>query len=654
MSTFLGFESALITAGATASSMQATFSSIMSTYGWQVLRQAVIPTSVIGTIANPSNLFDQSSTTTSVNSTLPKYVGATINSGFTPTIMYVQADFLNPQYGPLTFTLDYSTDVGSSWNTLQTFTNQVNWTSGERRKFIISGATSQTYWRMNITSSTSGSNVYLAEWCLEDANGNWLTNVPFFDCIPPASDTGNANPIGNSYARDILRWSFTTSAISFRPLQELLTPLPEICIWTGATAGAVTVSTTINGSTVSYVGSANNSAIKNSRGLFEACKASNDANFTAWAWIWNNTLLTSTGGPGNFTAIQNTPAMNIMPTSSNITVQMRGTSVYSVPLVQGALMPLTVSITTDCTNGWIYYMQLNARGIAISSKTNNSYYTPVHACWGNNADAIAQIPTADLAAYGIPCTPIELFVGTDNANTSVDALAWPTHVWGVAQTPGNASRPGIVDVYNDTASNSTTLFTHHLFGGHMQDYSMHNTAYNWATWGPAQIQLAADGYFQGGDSGLLWSIHKLGCRAQDGWDFVNAYGGNYGGNYVRWTGPYLPGLDWYKFSGSAPANEQLVVSASNDYTAIISTTGLTTDITISVNSTTGFPSSGWLVLEGEIIQYTGITSNSFTGCTRGKYNTTPINPLSGTTINIGAWYVFMVYGLIFGGYQVPS
>ena len=42
------------------------------------------------------------------------------------------------------------------------------------------------------------------------------------------------------------------------------------------------------------------------------------------------------------------------------------------------------------------------------------------------------------------------------------------------------------------------------------------------------------------------------------------------------------------------------------------------DNTISVDSTTGFPSSyGLLQIDSEIITYTGITTNSFTGCSRG-------------------------------------
>jgi hypothetical protein len=39
--------------------------------------------------------------------------------------------------------------------------------------------------------------------------------------------------------------------------------------------------------------------------------------------------------------------------------------------------------------------------------------------------------------------------------------------------------------------------------------------------------------------------------------------------------------------------------------------------TINVNSTTGFPASGTIIIDSELISYSGITSTSFTGCIRG-------------------------------------
>ena len=44
--------------------------------------------------------------------------------------------------------------------------------------------------------------------------------------------------------------------------------------------------------------------------------------------------------------------------------------------------------------------------------------------------------------------------------------------------------------------------------------------------------------------------------------------------------------------------------------------------TITVDSTTGFPTSGQFQIDEEIITYTGTTSTTFTGCTRGAEGTT--------------------------------
>jgi hypothetical protein len=54
-----------------------------------------------------------------------------------------------------------------------------------------------------------------------------------------------------------------------------------------------------------------------------------------------------------------------------------------------------------------------------------------------------------------------------------------------------------------------------------------------------------------------------------------------------------------------------------DYTTTLTSTINGTVGTIPVVSTTGFSSTGALIIGNEIITYTGITATSFTGCTRG-------------------------------------
>ena len=54
---------------------------------------------------------------------------------------------------------------------------------------------------------------------------------------------------------------------------------------------------------------------------------------------------------------------------------------------------------------------------------------------------------------------------------------------------------------------------------------------------------------------------------------------------------------------------------------------------ISVASTTSFPSAGWILIESEIIQYTGKTSTTFTGITRGVLGTTNVAHTAGVDIS---------------------
>ena len=74
-------------------------------------------------------------------------------------------------------------------------------------------------------------------------------------------------------------------------------------------------------------------------------------------------------------------------------------------------------------------------------------------------------------------------------------------------------------------------------------------------------------------------------------------------------------------------------SATSPGAAVISTrdglgrTTLGQDIdaittTIPVRSTVGFPATGTVYIDNELLSYTGITGNSLTGVTRGAMNTT--------------------------------
>ena len=54
--------------------------------------------------------------------------------------------------------------------------------------------------------------------------------------------------------------------------------------------------------------------------------------------------------------------------------------------------------------------------------------------------------------------------------------------------------------------------------------------------------------------------------------------------------------------------------------------------TITLLSTTGFPTSGSVLIDSEIIAYTGISGNDLTGCTRGSQSTTPASHSNGASV----------------------
>ncbi|MCI4437169.1 MAG: hypothetical protein JHC33_10230 [Ignisphaera sp.] len=655
MSTYLGFSAALISTGYTPQSLQDTFSGLLSGFGWQIIRKSVLATSVIGTITNPSNAMSiDSSTTSATSATLPIYLGANIAAGFTPVTMYLQSDNNNSMNtAPTTFTLDWSTD-GSTWNTLQSFSGQINWNQAERRKYTISGAVSETYWRINVTAVQSGTSCYIGDWILEDASGNWLVGSAgsnFFDCIPPLGET-----IGNSNSREFIRWYFnnTGTTISLRAMQELLIPLPQAISYWSATAGAATCSITIGGQTTSFTGTTGNTSLQNTRGLYEACKVSANSNFSNKYWVWYaNQAYGGNASPGAFMSIQQIPAMNETITGSAITAGQKTLSVWSVPLVQGCQFSGAPSITLDVYNGFVYYLSVSRRGITLAGKTYTTYYTPIHCVYMDNTTANTQVPVADLAAYGLPCTPIELFVGTDTGVVNCDTQAYATHCWAITFNSSSQSFSYGVDVYNSN-NNITSIFSHHLIAAQMQDLTLSNIA--GMSGGNTTLELAGEGYYAGGDSGNAFQIHRVGAAgaSQPGTDTWVCLNTNYGYPYVRRAGPYCVNLDWFKFTGTSPANEQILVSSSIDYTTTVSITGIKTDSSIAVSNTSGFPYSGWIILEGEIIQYSSSTSTSFDGCTRGMYNTMAVAPIVGTTIYIGAWFIFISLGLIHTGYQIPA
>ena len=76
-----------------------------------------------------------------------------------------------------------------------------------------------------------------------------------------------------------------------------------------------------------------------------------------------------------------------------------------------------------------------------------------------------------------------------------------------------------------------------------------------------------------------------------------------------------------------------VVNQEDEINTTTTTTTHTDSVTtITVSSTTGFDSAGTIVIGNETITYTGTTSTTFTGCTRGAASTTAASIASGIIV----------------------
>lgn len=82
--------------------------------------------------------------------------------------------------------------------------------------------------------------------------------------------------------------------------------------------------------------------------------------------------------------------------------------------------------------------------------------------------------------------------------------------------------------------------------------------------------------------------------------------------------PLLPYGAWQDFAGTT-----LAANINNSVTTI----------TTPANGTTAFPTAGQILIGSEIVSYTGKTSASFTGCTRGAFGTTNAAHTAGVDIS---------------------
>jgi hypothetical protein len=402
----------------------------------------------------------------------------------------------------------------------------------------------------------------------------------------------------------------------------------------------VTASVTLSSSTVSYTGISTNSAVDNLLGLYGAIRDSVDPVFTNWDWDCSYPATQGADDGNTYIYGKNkTAEADKTFTGTNVTAGWLSYYVQAGFQTDESLSQ-SQTVTTDLVNGFIYYLQINARGIALATKTNTAFYGPIHACWGLHSAAMAYRPIDTLFL-----TPIELIIGYDDDANNEDS-------WGIS---GSFY---IISPKSASISNIRANYVMTPPGGGARRQRFHESLANTFTLGNGN-SIRGQGFIQLKGSGIFIDDYPAGNDFQVhrvktiGFSFS---GGGSSGAVPGYLISFVPGYeleDWYKFRGTA--NDEAL-------TLIADTVGVTTlasiytpgDTVLNLTDASGIQTAGFVIIGIEAFQYTGKTGNQLTGVTGAKYATIASRHFVGDSVGQGMWFVKINGGAIFAGYVKPS
>ena len=457
------------------------------------------------------------------------------------------------------------------------------------------------------------------------------------DVIPPASET-----IGGNGAYEFLRIKVGTDYIQFWPMKKWTVGFAQQVYIKELTAGAVTCSVTLDGQTVSYTGVSTNTAVQNLIGLYAAIRSSSNPTFTGWNWDVSFPAPQNANDPATYIfGINQTAQANKTISGVNVTAGILGNYVAPGFSTDETTSAAATTLTTDLVNGFIYYLQVNSRGIALATKTNGGFYGPAHACWANHAAALAYMPVDNTFI-----TPVELVVGADNAATAEDGVGKTSSSWIISPAPS-----ALIDYlsnYNTAPPNRGIRryrFTDVIANNYTFGFNQTSNPLN-------QITLFGSGIFSG-DNGLGndFQVHRLKVIGESAGD-MGSFPNTNSAYYSNWVRPGFEIEDWYKFRGTA-TNEALALIADTVNVTTLASNYTPGDTVVNLTDASLFQTSGFIIIGTEAIQYTGVTGNQLTGVTGSRYATLPFPHFTGDTVSQGIWFVVINGGAILAGYNKP-
>ena len=463
----------------------------------------------------------------------------------------------------------------------------------------------------------------------------------YSDLIPPVTET-----IGTSTFREVVRLYFpNNTTITIGSYQACIADAyPQSILFTAKTAGAVQAGVTINGVTVlGALGTGTSTANQNLQALYYALMDSVDPVITGWTFAYN--------GADKLICTAKVPAaMVVCSGNANVTYSLQGNSVLAGALSDFALVDVAhgYSVTTDLTNGFVYYMEVFSRSFSLSTKCISGIYGPIFATYVDHASMLATLPDGGL------CTPIELWVGSLAASGLGQAHC--THLWSLGTKYGNHAITN-TGITNTLANWNDPCADWNPFSGSGQPAFpsdcpvTYGSTSNYAFPLFDQYAIQSSGLFGSGTS--LDSVYKAEPLGIADYCMSTPIATQASLRFF----PRVLFPDTYRWVGAEPTETSIfsqVIPAPSTYPTLAQALDATTAYaSILLSSTAGLPVQGGFIIGSEGFTYTGISGASVTGVTRGVNGTTQARHFVGHVVSPATWYLRVNNGAICCGPNKP-
>lgn len=657
MSRFLGFESFLIPLGSTVSDVHTTIRSALTTKGWRVVHDSLLfyVINTLGTLNGATykrefafglNYSDSACASIGGLTTNPVWLGMEANVATEVKQVCIHIGS-NKDDSPKDYTIDWSDD-GNSWTTALTETGVV-WYSGWDRRYVnIPASGAHKFWRLNVTARQSNSSTCTIEQLeFMDQYGNVAKTIAggtYFDCIPPVTEQ-----IGDSNARGLVRFSFSSTNISVMPIYQTLRELPPINFIRESKGGTNQASIVLNGVTVVQdpaTLAAGNTAKQNLRYLYEALRNSTDPEILNWSFEYLPCATQNQNDLSDYIICRCKISRNNVDITSNGNVLVGFASDYipanfSIPFALEYKANIStpgqvaIPVNIDLANGFIYYLQVNARGLALAIKTVSSYFGPVHACYADHDKSMKAKPAT------VDASIVELFVGYDDDSSNLDSWARASHWWmckGYWYSKDNQSMSS--DYYSTFCHPLSKFAPRYLIFDGVSPY--YGNDYN-----PPVRLLGSNIWWDDVSTGNDFQVHRVSIPGVSTLTADRSYS-------TIFTPP-ADIQDWFKFRGTMTQESLILVADTQTYTTLPATI-LAADnpTTLVLQSTDGFNTSGFVSIGDEIFQYTGISGNTLTGVSRAKYGSVARTQFVNDKVYQCLWFTIINGGALLCGFNKPS